>query len=85
MIIDSDKKQDTTYVPLSSTTPAAAARVTRGTPWKVTFGVVTAYHSDKQHALTGSPFRLPLLQKECSASGSEYVSILGSSQSSGQK
>lgn len=47
----SDNERDPEYVPLGTQTPAAPARVTRGTPEKLVPGVVTVCQSNEERIL----------------------------------
>ena len=55
MIIGSDDKRDPAYVPPGTSTPSRAARAPRATPKNVASGIVTAYLSDEERTLRGTP------------------------------
>ena len=55
LIIGSDDERDPEYVPPSTSAPSRAARAPRDTPKTVASGVVTAFQSDEERTLTGTP------------------------------
>ena len=55
LVIGSDDEHNPEYVPPGTTTPSRAARATRSTPKKVASDVVTAFQSDEEYTLTGTP------------------------------
>ena len=55
LIIGSDDERDPEYVPPGTSAPSRAARAPRATPKTVASGVVTAFKSDEERTLTGTP------------------------------
>ena len=72
LVIGSDDERDPEYVPPRTSTPARAAHTPRATPKNVASGVVTAFQSDEERTLTGTPSRSAT--NEEGASGSLGVS-----------
>ena len=68
LVISFDDKCNPKYVPLGTSTPSRDALAARATPKKVASGIVTAFKSNEERTLTGTPSGLATHEEGVSAS-----------------